>query len=355
MHSFLELRQDLGFQKLINVSAKLGRDPLQVQGPGGNTSIKRDGAMWIKASGTWLAEATERDIFVPVHAKAFAEAVRTRKPGAGNTRDFAAKVENAPPHHASIETCVHAVLDWPVVLHTHCVETIAVAVRENAEMLTSAALSDLEAVFIPYIKPGLDLAHSILERTNPKTRVLVLGNHGLVATGNTVDEAETLLLEVSRRLSKLNDHEIQPAHCTIAPDALGSDWMASPSLRTQAVAFTEHLIEKLQANTLYPDHLIFLGPGCAIAEPGESVHQAAERASAGDASRKLVLVPGHGVAIPKDSTPATLALANGFGEIITRIPKDAELTYLTKTQEDELINWDAEKLRQELNKKAETA
>lgn len=355
MHSFLDLKQGPEFQRLIEASSRLGRNPLQVQGPGGNTSIKRDGPMWIKASGTWLAEATERDIFVPVHAKAFAEAVRTRKPGAGNTRDFAAEIENAPPHHASIETCVHAVLDWPVVLHTHCVETIAVAVRKNAEILVAEALSDLEAVFIPYIKPGLDLAYSILERTTPKTRVLVLGNHGLVATGNTVDEAEALLLEASRRLSKLNEHENPPAHCAIPPEALGSGWMAAPSPKTQAVAFTEHLIEKLQGNTLYPDHLIFLGPGCVIADAREDVQQAAERASAGGANRKLVLIPGQGVAIPTDSTPAILALADGFGEIITRIPKDAELTYLTKVQENELINWDAEKLRQELNKKAETA
>ncbi len=39
------------------LSARLGQDPLRVQGAGGNTSIKSDGVMWIKASGTELADA----------------------------------------------------------------------------------------------------------------------------------------------------------------------------------------------------------------------------------------------------------------------------------------------------------
>ena len=45
------------------LSAALGSDPLRVQGPGGNTSIKDGDVMWIKASGTELANALTEDIF----------------------------------------------------------------------------------------------------------------------------------------------------------------------------------------------------------------------------------------------------------------------------------------------------
>ena len=44
-------------EALRTLSAKLGSDPLLVQAAGGNTSLKRDGIMWIKASGTWLRDA----------------------------------------------------------------------------------------------------------------------------------------------------------------------------------------------------------------------------------------------------------------------------------------------------------
>jgi rhamnose utilization protein RhaD (predicted bifunctional aldolase and dehydrogenase) len=37
------------FDALRELSAALGVDALRTQGAGGNTSIKRDGVMWIKA------------------------------------------------------------------------------------------------------------------------------------------------------------------------------------------------------------------------------------------------------------------------------------------------------------------
>jgi rhamnose utilization protein RhaD (predicted bifunctional aldolase and dehydrogenase) len=49
---------DPEMQDLLGLAARLGRDPLVVQGPGGNISLKRDGVMWVKASGTWMMEAT---------------------------------------------------------------------------------------------------------------------------------------------------------------------------------------------------------------------------------------------------------------------------------------------------------
>ncbi len=57
----------LEFQSLRTLSAQLGADPLLVQAAGGNTSIKQDGTMWIKASGTWLMDALSKDIFVPLN------------------------------------------------------------------------------------------------------------------------------------------------------------------------------------------------------------------------------------------------------------------------------------------------
>ena len=36
------------FRKFCELSADLGRNPLLVQGAGGNTSIKEDGLLWVK-------------------------------------------------------------------------------------------------------------------------------------------------------------------------------------------------------------------------------------------------------------------------------------------------------------------
>ncbi len=53
-------------EALRRLSARVGADPLLVQAAGGNTSLKHNGLMWIKASGTWLRDAVARDIFVAV-------------------------------------------------------------------------------------------------------------------------------------------------------------------------------------------------------------------------------------------------------------------------------------------------
>ena len=53
--------------KFKEVSYKLGKNPSLVQAAGGNTSIKSDKSMLIKASGTWLINSLNKDIFVEVN------------------------------------------------------------------------------------------------------------------------------------------------------------------------------------------------------------------------------------------------------------------------------------------------
>src|ERR1700685_3581211 len=51
---------------LLKLSGRIGRDPLLAQASSGNTSLKRDGTLWVKASGKWLADADREEILVPV-------------------------------------------------------------------------------------------------------------------------------------------------------------------------------------------------------------------------------------------------------------------------------------------------
>ena len=47
------------FSELRNISSQIGNNIDFVQGAGGNTSVKEDGVLWIKASGCWLSDAIE--------------------------------------------------------------------------------------------------------------------------------------------------------------------------------------------------------------------------------------------------------------------------------------------------------
>ena len=57
----------ISHQTISQMCADLGKDPLLVQGAGGNVSWKENETLWIKGSGTWLANANNEDIFVPVN------------------------------------------------------------------------------------------------------------------------------------------------------------------------------------------------------------------------------------------------------------------------------------------------
>ncbi len=144
---------------LRELSAALGRDPLRTQGAGGNTSIKHDGVMWIKASGTWLAEALAQNIMTPVRLDPLRKAIADGDPRAATAVDFVDPRLNTSGLRPSIETSVHAVIPAPVVVHIHCVNTIALAVRSDGEALIRKRLSpyaDLVNAFVPYRKPGLN-------------------------------------------------------------------------------------------------------------------------------------------------------------------------------------------------------
>jgi rhamnose utilization protein RhaD (predicted bifunctional aldolase and dehydrogenase) len=336
------------FARLRAVSATLGADPRQVQGAGGNTSLKRDGAMWIKASGTWLAEAERREIFVPVDLDALRAAIERADPAAESAVDCVAASVNPSGLRPSIETTVHAVCPSPVVIHTHCVNAIAVAMRADGETVAMAALEGMGVVWIPYVKPGLMLSHEIARRITAATRVLVLGNHGLVACGATVAEAEATLREASRRLAPVAVVAGAAPSPALVAALEGADYAALDVCATQAVALDPDLLARAASGSFWPDHVIFLGRALAVAAPGEGPAAAAVRLG----HPPLMMLPGLGAALRVDASAGARALALCVGDVFARVDPAAPLCPFTEAEEDALLNWDAEKYRQSLDRKA---
>ena len=100
-----------------------------VQGAGGNASWKVESTLWVKGSGTWLAEAAEKDIFIPVDLPHLQLAI--------SNYDFSVipKVKNESSFRPSIETLLHALMPHKIVIHLHAIEILAHLVRDNPEEL----------------------------------------------------------------------------------------------------------------------------------------------------------------------------------------------------------------------------
>ena len=334
-------------RELARLSAALGRDPEQVQAAGGNTSTKIDGMLWVKASGLWLADTERRPSFVPVRLRAVLDGIAADLADpVGPAVEGALNPEGLRP---SIETTMHALLPHPVVIHTHSVRTLALAIREEAETLLTQRLSHLAWAFVPYAHPGLPLTRAINAKLrHRRADALVLGNHGLVVGGDTVEAAASLLTQVERCL----DTPARPAPETPA-ESLGAlaEHLGLRQLRhpkAHGIALDPERLARATGGSRYPDHVIFLGRSAARlpARPGAPAKAAADAARA--LGQKLLLVPGLGALLPSDATEAADELALCLALVLERVPPAVTLTELGAAAEAALLGWDAEKYRQGL-------
>ena len=315
-------------EALARYSAKIGRDPEQVQAAGGNTSLKDADTLWVKASGLWLADAEKRDLFVPVDTAKVLDAIDS-----GSEDDVkAATIQDQNPGglRPSIETSLHALLPHRWVIHTHSVRTIAIAIQADAEAQFAQRLNGLSWAWVPYTFPGLPLTRAIKAAMDSRPiDIIVMGNHGLVVAGDDLKATAALLQEVERRL----DQPARPLAESQAPPRKGLRPVNLPTAHT--LANDPAMRATATAGSYYPDHVIFLGPAACTLEtrkPGQN----------------LILEEGAGAYLPTDAPPAADELALCLALVLARVPEGAELVRLTAEQEAALLGWDAEKYRQSL-------
>ncbi|MBV6657960.1 MAG: class II aldolase, partial [Devosiaceae bacterium] len=309
----------------LQLSAACGKDPLRVQGPGGNTSFKLGTSLWIKASGTELADAMDEPIFVETDR----EVARQEALGAGDGTCRAAVVDPDAGLRPSIETTFHALIPWRVVVHTHSVATLVHAISDQGLDAARAKLEGLPYAVVPYRKPGRPLTDATGAVLTPQVQIYILSNHGLIVAGDSVDEVAALMEEVERRLSLPVLTETQmPA----AAPPEGYTWSEASGLaqdpRVEALA---------RAGSYYPDHVVFLGPGLA---------------SQPSADAPAYLVSGVGLALREEAKPAQAAMALCVYNVLSRLPPQWVPNPIGTAAEAELLNWDAEKYRQALAARA---
>ena len=136
-------------QPLLELTQRVGSDPLLTQASTGNSSIKLNGVLWVKASGRWMADALRDEILTPLELEELTDCLRRGIDPA----------ERYP--RASLETAMHAAIPHAVVLHVHCVNTIAWAVRDDAPMQLERRLGRLRWQWLPYVSSGMPLARAI--------------------------------------------------------------------------------------------------------------------------------------------------------------------------------------------------
>lgn len=315
-----------------------------VQGAGGNISWKDDEILWIKASGTWLANAKEKDIFTAVDLFDLQREVRK-----GNY-SVTPKLKRKSLLRPSIETILHALMPHKIVLHIHAIEPLSYLVRADCEQqIKNKITADISWEMVSYQKPGEALAKAVAEKISkaPDTKILLLQNHGIVIGGSDIKEIEKFLTQL---LSMLKLQPFLGAFINENPAPIlitnGKSYIPVPIPGIHNLAFS-HLFKRLRTDWgLYPDHVVFLGP-----EPicYDSVSLLIEDIEKGN-SPELVFLKEIGVYSKPEFSVAKQLQLQCYYEVLIRQPQDVLLHSLDKQQISELIDWEAEKYRQLISK-----
>jgi len=315
------------FASLLELSARLGCDPMLVQANNGNTSIKLDGILWIKASGKCLANAKREQTFVPVDLAAIKESLR-------NNMEIPRTNIPESQLQPSIETTMHAVLPHRVVVHVHSVNTIAWAIREDGPRQLNKRLAGLYWQWVPYVPSGIPLARQIegILREAPETNIFVLGNHGLVVCGRDCECVNALLRDVERRLAIVPRPSPEPVAGLFAVMSRSSQWRF-PDLQALHALGTDAISRMiLRKGVLYPCQLIFLGPKLTILACSVPLSRLADYFTGRAEAQSYAIVEGGGVIVNEKINRAEYETLIALMQVVQRVETSAPLRYLTETE-----------------------
>ena len=265
---------------LVSLSNQYGRDEQYVLAGGGNTSCKDDRWLFIKGSGTTLADITA-DGFVKMDRAALAAMWTSHYPEAQAAREqavladlMASRAEGEQHKRPSVETLLHDLFPQKYVVHTHPALVNGLTCSQNGPQET-ARLFGGRAVWLDAIEPGYVLAAAVRaamqqykSTAGQDADIILLGNHGVFIAGNTPEEIDatyayvfdTLTAEI-KATPDLSDAPFDRERAALLAPAvrmLTGGGIAAFHVNVSAACFLESAAAFTPiASVFSPDHMVY--------------------------------------------------------------------------------------------------
>ncbi|MBA7530019.1 3-phenylpropionate-dihydrodiol/cinnamic acid-dihydrodiol dehydrogenase [subsurface metagenome] len=219
----------MNLQELINISRYFGANPDFILEGGGNTSVKSDRHLYIKASGVALAGISAAG-FVKLERKALARIRQKEYPATAQKSEaevlkdlLAARSAEHSNKRPSVETLLHDLLPQLYVVHSHPAMVNALTCARNGKR-EAESLFGTRALWIPSVKPGLTLALTLekalvdyVRLNQPPPQIILLQNHGMVIGADSPEEIKeitrTLINKIESRITRKPDYTYAPSAC----------------------------------------------------------------------------------------------------------------------------------------------
>jgi len=172
--------------KLKQISKYCGERFDLVQAGGGNTSVKQQNLMFIKASGYNLSNIDENVGYVTIDNTILLEDIKNKQIKEVTEYNFIGN------KRGSIETFMHSILK-KYTIHLHPIQINRILVAKEAKTIINEIYPN--SLVIDYFTPGIKVCNEIKEKYNDEN-VIFLINHGIIITCDKYDEIYNLLEEV---------------------------------------------------------------------------------------------------------------------------------------------------------------
>lgn len=227
-------------KELVEISNYFGQNKEYVIAGGGNTSFKDAQYLWVKGSGTQLADITidgfvqlDRGKLKVISTRTYSSNTCEREQQVKSDLNNAA-VNPEKNIRPSVETSLHEIIQYKFVVHTHPTVVNAILCSKNAEKVVRE-LFDTDVLYIPFIDPGYRLFKSvekaliayrkkksnslnrnskivnrnseisnlkskIVNRKSIDPKIIFLENHGVIVSADSIEEIKIIYKQLEDKI-----------------------------------------------------------------------------------------------------------------------------------------------------------
>lgn len=341
---------------LVEFSNRYGANPALVLAGGGNTSMKENGILYVKGSGTALA-TIDADGFVALDIEALHETLKKEYPADDKAREAAfladvtaAKLPGKEKKRPSVEALLHSIFPQKYVLHLHPALVNGLTCSNGGEKIAKELFGE-DIVWVPACRPGYILGALMKKRMDEIAKpveMVLLENHGVFFAADTVEGLDVLLRGMLEKLEARVSEFPQIAGgnadeelCKAVAEKMGRA-CACVSCGPTGLAFSaskEAAAPLLKPFT--PDHIVYCGAFPIWADSVEEIVPT-------DAKNVIVILKDKGIFAVGDSEKAARNSMTVFEDAckIAVYAKSFEgPQHMTDDLVEFILNWEAESYR----------
>jgi len=210
---------------LVEISHHYGANPEYVIAGGGNTSLKTQDKLWIKASGIYLADIgpdgfvmLSRNRLREMESRIYSKDPLKREEEVKN--DLKAATIAPEGLRPSVETSLHNLIEYAFVVHTHMTLANALMCSNHAEQEVRERFGS-EALYVEYTDPGYTLFKKLQDRIGTyhdswgkDPKIIFLQNHGVFVGADTTEEIKAIYDSIEFRIRKGKNLDLPDHRCT---------------------------------------------------------------------------------------------------------------------------------------------